>query len=239
MRSFAILSRTFPAWSTRVTWTPAPSPSRLANAGRNDRRAAPVEDRSGSRRRKCDEARPGKAAEHNLIDNRHDVTAQRQPLGIEPLREQAAFPSEQQISVRPVDGCGVRIEKMPRRRSVDLTDVDASLLPARGIEKEMTAIRERVREAVCPVRQQRGQGHRLAALGGDTHQRRIAVRRKDDGPVRVPGTAEEQRGIGHLSDGAALEVNPFELATRPKADRPAVGRPEWILSTVGALEQLR
>ena len=103
----------------------------------------------------------------------------------------------------------------------------------------MTATRGARSEAVCPVRQQRGQGHRLAARGGDAHQRRVAVRRKDDRPIRVPGTAEEQRGIGHLSDGAALEVNPFELATRPKADRLAVGRPEWILSAVSALEQLR
>ena len=75
--------------------------------------------------------------------------------------------------------------------------------------------------------------------GGDANEPPVHSRGEDDGAVGTPVGAAPFLRLANRLKGAAGSVDLFQLAVGEESDEPAVGRPEGIGRSLGALERLR
>lgn len=73
-----------------------------------------------------------------------------------------------------------------------------------------------------------GDRNRSATGGGNFYDCGNAVGSKDDGAIRIPGTAAAEIGVGNVVNGAAVDVGAFEFAGGEERDGVAVRRPESV-----------
>src|SRR5262245_59855936 len=81
-------------------------------------------------------------------------------------------------------------------------------------------------------------GHRLATLRGYFRKRSDGSGSEQDGSVPVSGASDSGSRIGQRLRRAAHDINTLQFAVGKVSDRRAVGRPEWIASSIRSRQWL-
>ncbi len=152
----------------------------------------------------------------NVVRQRERIAGELAARRIEVLDQQRPLADVEGASRRRVElaeTVGQR-DQLLRVERAEVAAFDLRRVRAVGVEDELAAVADEVREAMRElVFLQRGDGDRLAARGRHGVERIGAVRREEDRPVRMPGPAAAVRRIGDRLHAAAGERDAAQLAT--------------------------